>query len=591
MSDDQVSRLSGEIERLYARISELERLLREHMEGALPEAPRVTPAPAPPPVPEAQPPPPVRPVPSPQPVAAEARKSDLEVEFGGNWLNKIGAVALVLAMAFFLKYAIDNRWVNETGRVIIGIVVGLACVYGGEYFQKRNLPRYAQGISGAGIAILYFSIYAAFAFYHLIPQSAAFGFMVVVTATAIALSVRHDAVAIAILGIVGAFLTPVLLRGADGDGQGVRLFTYIAILDLGILGITYYKGWRELNLLSLAGTVLIFAGWFVESYSPEKLGITMAFLTVFLAIFAAQSFVQNVVARRPMNSADICIALAAPALYFSTAFALLSPKYRVYLGAFSAVMAALYLLLAQNVRVIRFEDKRVRILFLSVSTIFLTIAIPIQLSGYWVTIGWAFEAAILFAIGFYLSSVRTRYAATVLFGLVVLRLITVDTFAGRLIPFYNLRFLAFLAAVAMGVLVTWLYRQYREATPPRERWVPALLILVANFVMIWGLSVEAVSSFTAGPYPLPVEASKISVALSAVWLAYAVLILAGGIIWRYRPVRIMALALIGVVILKSFVVDVWTLEKLYRIIAFVALGLVLLVSSYVYQAYRDKIRI
>ena len=138
MQDDQESKLSEEIARLNARISELEQLMRTHLAAQQGAAPQKTsqaavapPAPAQPqpPAPPPLPPPVARPAPTP---VSSAR---IEAEIGGNWLNKIGAAALVLGMAFFLTYAIENRWIDETGRIIIGLIVGMACLYGGEYYQ------------------------------------------------------------------------------------------------------------------------------------------------------------------------------------------------------------------------------------------------------------------------------------------------------------------------------------------------------------------------------------------------------------------------------------------------------------------------
>jgi uncharacterized membrane protein len=586
MNEEEISKLSEEVATLKDRISALEQLLGPQLRAEAAPRPEAVSVP-----PQAPPPP----QPAPQPARRRADSSELEAEIGGNWLNKIGAVALVLGIAFFLKYAIDNRWINETGRIVIGIVIGLVCIYGGEYFQRKNLPKYAQGLSGAGIAILYFTIYAAFAFYRLVPQLPAFAFMVLITITAIALSVRHNAVVIAILGIIGGFLTPVLIRqpgGGGGDSQ-IELFTYIAVLNLGVLGVTRYRGWRELNLLSFAGTVIVFAGWFGDYYVPAKLGLTMLFLTIFYAIFAAQSFVQNVVARRPMNASDLFMVIATPILYFAVSYSLLAREHYVYLGAFAVVMAAVYLVFTQRVHIAGYEDKKLRLLFLSIAAAFLTIAIPIQLRKHWITIGWAAEGAILAWLGFYLSSPKTRYVAMGLLGLAAIRLLFLDTFAAGakdLTPFLNERFLTFLFAIVMAILVAALYARYREQITGGESAFPAILLVGANSLLIWALSQEALSlveRMSAAPF---VAYSVRSLVLSAVWAIYAVLMLAAGILWKYRPVRIMAVVIFGIIILKSFLFDVWTLERVYRIIAFVGLGVLLLVASYVYQANRDRIR-
>ncbi len=602
MEQNEVSRLSKEVARLNARVSNLETLIRAYVQA---QGASVTPPPqpaepvqqqpaAPPPPPPAPAPPPAAP---PRPAPAPRPTTDLEAEIGGNWMNKIAAVAIVLGVAFFLKYAIDNRWINETGRIIIGIVVGLACLYGGEHFQKREMPKYAQGITGAGIAILYFSIYAAFAFYSLIDQVPAFAFMIVVTATAIALAVRHDAITIAVLGIIGGFATPILMQkpsgGTGGAGTEIQLLTYIAILDLGILAITYYKNWRTLNLLSFLGTVAIFGGWAYDNYEFKLLGPTMFFLTVFYLIFAAQSFVQNVVAWRPMNSSDIVMAVTAPVVYFGTAYYLLMDKYHIYLGMFAVAMGAVYLLLSQRVRIVGYEDRKLRLLFLAVAAAFLIVAIPIQLKQYWITIGWAAEAAVLVWLGFYVESSRTRAIGMWLLGLVAVRLLLIDTrvpYGIVLTPFFNARFAAFLFSVAMIGLVAWFYQKHTEAVSTGEKSLQVTLVVAANYLLIWAMSAEVLGWVGMGTAQRYGDVSAESIALSALWSLYAAALLAVGIMRRYRPARIMAMILFGIVIAKSFIYDVWTLERLYRIIAFIGLGVVLLVVSYVYQSHRQSVR-
>ncbi|MCX6375244.1 MAG: DUF2339 domain-containing protein [Armatimonadetes bacterium] len=598
MEQDRVSQLWDEVQRLNARVLELEQALGERRA----EAPRPPPQPAPtvqavaPPPP--QQPPPVQEVPQapppPRPAPAPAGAGGLEAEIGGNWLNKIGAVALVLGMAFFLKYAIDNRWINETGRITIGLIVGLACLFGGEHFQKRNLNRYAQGISGAGIAILYFSIYAAFGFYSLIPQLPAFGFMILVTITAIAISVRYDAITIAVLGIIGGFMTPVLMQkpGGGGGDSEIQLFTYIAILDLGILGATYYKNWRSLNMLSLAGTAVVFTGWWGDSYEPKKLGVTLVFLTIFYAIFAAQSFVQNVVARRRMNSADLMMVILTPVLYFWTSYALLRGNYHLYLGIFAAAVGAVYVIFSHRVQIVGYEDRKLRLLFLMIASGFLIVAVPIQLEQHWVTIGWVAEGAVIAGLGFYMSSARTRYVGFGILCLAAFRLLFLDSWGygldRQIVPFFNARFATYLFSIAVIAFVAWLYSRYREQITDSEKAVQVILALGANFLMIWILSIEVLAWLVCGTAYVP--GSVQFFALSAVWAFYAAIMLAVGIAIRYRPARIMAMIVLGIVILKSFLLDVWTLEKLYRIIAFLGLGVLLLLASYFYQAQRDRVR-
>ncbi|HKY03405.1 MAG TPA: DUF2339 domain-containing protein, partial [Blastocatellia bacterium] len=269
-----------------------------------------------------------------QPAAKPARAS-LEARIGGNWFNRIGMLAIALGVGFFLKYAFDNEWIGPAGRVSIGLLIGAGFLAGGELLRRRGYTSYAAGLSGGGILILYLSIFAAFSFYQLIAQLPAFILMAAVTATAALLSARYNALPIAILGLIGGFLTPILL--STGVDNQVGLFGYIALLDAGVLALAYSKHWRSLNYLAFGATVLIFAGWLVEWYEREKLAPTMFFLTLFFVIFALLAILYNVINRRQTMWLDLLLTLANALLYFTTSYLLLDESYQRLLGAFAVL--------------------------------------------------------------------------------------------------------------------------------------------------------------------------------------------------------------------------------------------------------------
>src|SRR5688572_8620680 len=111
----------------------------------------------------------------------EAFQESLESKIGGNLLNKIGMAAIILGMAYFLKYAIDNEWIGEAGRAMVGVLTGLGFIAWGDGLHRKEMSGYAVTILGGGVAILYFSIFAAFSFYHLLDQIPALLLMVLIT--------------------------------------------------------------------------------------------------------------------------------------------------------------------------------------------------------------------------------------------------------------------------------------------------------------------------------------------------------------------------------------------------------------------------
>ncbi len=138
-------------------------------------------------------------------------KAEWEALIGGKWLNWIGALALIIAVGFFLKYAFDEDWITESVRVLIGVGIGIGLIITGGYFIKRKFDIFAQGLFGAGISILYLSIFASFNFYHLVSQSIAFIMMSLVTFVSFSVAIRYKSQTISILSWLGGFLTPFLL--------------------------------------------------------------------------------------------------------------------------------------------------------------------------------------------------------------------------------------------------------------------------------------------------------------------------------------------------------------------------------------------
>ncbi len=189
----------------------------------------------------------------------------------------LGGLALFLGVGFFIKYSFDQGWISPEIRVAMGFVTGLALLAGGLRLPRPRYAVTAQTLCGAAILILYADIFASHRFYHFIPVAAAFALMVLVTATAFLLTLRLEAQPIAILGLLGGFLTPWLL--STGEDNPVGLFGYLALLDVGLLAIAVRQRWNYLALLAALATVVMQIGWVDKFFAAEKIGVA---ITVFL---------------------------------------------------------------------------------------------------------------------------------------------------------------------------------------------------------------------------------------------------------------------------------------------------------------------
>ena len=271
----------------------------------VPSPPVTTPDPAithlPPPLPLQNPPAPASAVPAfaeshtapepavPDPAAQDSidRNIRLEQFVGAKLFAWLGGLALFFAAALGLKYSFDHDLLPTWLRATAGFALGSGLLVGGGLLNRRTYPQTATTLWGTGVVILYAVTYACRSIYGfpVFTSTMTFGLMVVVTTIAFSLAVRFDTQVVALLGMLGGFLTPILV--SSGNDQAVVLFTYIAILDIGLIAVAVRRGWSHLSLLGAVGTVLFQFGWHVSDFRPEKIQIAQTQMTLFPILFAA----------------------------------------------------------------------------------------------------------------------------------------------------------------------------------------------------------------------------------------------------------------------------------------------------------------
>src|SRR5215216_1760495 len=428
------------------------------------------------------------------PVAPSLNAAQLESIIGRRWVGWVAIALILFATAFFLKYAFENRWIGELGRVGIGITLGIAMCLAGYRYQQRGWRLFAQILTAGGIVLLYLSTYAAFGYYHLVGQTTAFIFLALLIAEAAALSLRYNAPAIATMALIGGFLTPLLLR-SDRD-QYRSFFTYIVALDAGALALL--KHWRGLSSVAYFGTQLLFWLWYADNYHYEKRSAVLVFQTAVFLLFLLAHFARALIRRDSATGEDAMLLLANPFVFFATLYYLLNSTHHNWMGAFAIVMALLYGLGA-IVMQSRVDDSRREVLLLvAVALTFVTIAIPIQLSSNWITIAWAVAGLAILWAGLEVRSERLRAHAFTLFALAFVKFLFWDTpygFRPAFTPVFNSYFLSSLFVIACFLGAVYLYQRAIE----RKLIAPSMTELVLGFgaaVAFWLLiSIETHTFF------------------------------------------------------------------------------------------------
>jgi uncharacterized membrane protein len=436
-------------------------VLKEEIPSPEPTPPSPTPDVSPTDLPTAEPPIPAEATRLHKPAALSDKQwwEDLEEKAGKRWMTWAGALALFLSASFFLKYAFDNEWLGPTGRVVLGIVAGIAILVVGDYCLRREMRALGQGLMGGALAILYVSLFAAFSLYELLPQTPAFLSMVLVTAAGVALAILHNAIPLAFIAVLGGLISPVLV--ATGHDPRDALFGYLTVLNLGVLAVAMLRRWRALDVLAFVGTWAFYWGWFHEFYEPAALIPALAWLAVFFLIFLLIPFVYQLRRGTSATLESFVMALANAAVSFYFAYKLLRIDYQVTLGFVALAMAASYVILAALARKRVPDDARTLFGLVGLSVIFLTLAVPLHLKLHGIMLAWALEGPVLLYLGYTYRYQPVRIAGLLVMALAAVRLFQVHwpLHHEHYVLFFNRHFASAmsvpLAAAAYAAIHAW----------------------------------------------------------------------------------------------------------------------------------------
>jgi uncharacterized membrane protein len=646
--DDRLENLSEALAQLIRRQCDLEervRALESQDVATPPPLPALDPpAPAPPPsrdsdrtVPDA---PPIAPPPS----------VPLETTIGLNWINRVAVLTLLLGAAFLFKYGVDNDWFGPGVRVALGFTAAVISLLAGDRVWRRGQIVFAQGVIGLGLALLYLSIYAAAMLYHLLPQSLAFVAMAAVTGGAMGLAVLYNSQAVAVLAMIGGYLTPPAL--STGQDHPWILFGYVFLLNAGGLLLARNRQWKALEPIAAAATIILYAAWFTQWFGDANRPVATVFAFAFYAQFsvarldelwavfqlgasialaliwreqahfiwwvlplivcgllrlwtpaaiwtllcfwlpfwlwyspdaafaaisaASLSFFAWALWRAPDRVPGLGLIAANAGIYYAASYSLLNPAHHQYMGLLAAAVGGVHLILGRHFEV----RSNAQNLSVGVALAFVTLAVPIQFAGFRITVAWALEGAVLAWLSARSRNDWLRTGCWAILLLAVARLLIFDVFvysqSFQYATLLNTRFLTF----AVSTIALWLAARF--LAPATDA---AVAYIAGHAIFLFGLSLEI--GGWVGRNVAPENQSGIQiVAISVMMTIYAVILVVIGVRTQAAIHRMLGLALVVLVVAKLYLVDVWVLGRLFRITAFLALGILLLALSYLYSRLR-----
>lgn len=444
---------------------------------------------------------------------------------GGNTVVRAGIVILFFGVAFLLKFAAENAVLPLELRVA-GVGAGAIALLGLGWRLRTARRAYGLALQGAGIGLLYLTLFGAFRLYAMVPAGIALATMVAVSLFSAVLAVRQDARALIALGVAGGFLAPVL--ASTGSGNHVALFSYYAALNLGIFAVAWFKAWRPLNLLGFVFTFGIGLVWGASAYRPEHFASTEPFLILFFAMFlvisllfaerqadSAGHWLDAVTAGRlPPRIVDGTLVFGLPLVAFGLQAGLV--RGMPFALAYSAlVLAALYLGLARWLQVRgRADLVLLKESFLALGVIFATLAIPLALDARWTSASWALEGAALVWVGVHQQRRLARAAGLLLQLAAALAYVAQAAPPAPLLPVLN----SWCVGAAL-IALSALFSAWQLATRGREHLLAAERA-GALVVLLWGLLWWLVAGLGEADRQLaPAAASAVAVTFVALTAA------------------------------------------------------------------------
>ncbi|MCI2292322.1 DUF2339 domain-containing protein [Enterobacter sp. I4] len=419
----------------------------------------------------------------------------------GNPLAKLGIVLLFLGLSFLLRYTVEHSLFPLELRLAVTALFAMVLLAVGWRLRHRQRI-YALILQGGATGVLYLTVFGAFRLWQMLPMTLAFALLVVICAASVGLAVLQRALSLAMLASLGGYLAPLLL--STGGGSFVALFSFYLLLSIGILAISIWQHWRELNLLGLLFTFGVGGWWGLSDYQPDDYVICQLFLIANTLIFGVFSVALSLRAQeKGKQIIDGVLLFAPPLVGFGMQYGMTSHwTYGPALGALG--YGAFYLSLAfLALRRYPSVGRPLVMAALAIGGGFATLAIPLALSARWTAMAWALEGLGILWLGIQQQQRRMSYSGTALLVLALGSALWAQrdgVTSLSLLLIFAILSLSWLAAA-------WLWRRYV---------LPVSWALLAGGLLFWLVALLGASQLLL-KQELSILAGVLALAAASVW--------------------------------------------------------------------------
>jgi len=383
--------------------------------------------------------------------------SALENFIGLKIINLVGIIVLLIGISIGVKYAIDKNLITPLARIILAYAAGMG-LFILSLILRKNYDGFSAILFSGAMASAYFTTYGAYTYYNLFSQTLCFIIMVMIAVYTAIKSLEYNRQEIAITGMVGAYAIPLLI--SSNHENYVLLFSYILVMNAGILFISFKRSWKVLNLLALIITWSFFDGWLFFKYINADKFYTLVFLTVYYILFLLSAFAFSITKKIKLSNRQLLhILINNFALYVSLLSIFNATSSDAITATISVACAILFLAFAIAGNNFFHEEKMLNRMHYVESLILFVLFVSIKFSGLTITMLWTLIAVIVFALGIITKTTWPRLSAILLLGFTLLKLILLDSLSFTAIQ----KIIAYITIGTLLLILSFFYQKFKKA--------------------------------------------------------------------------------------------------------------------------------
>ncbi len=382
--------------------------------------------------------------------------SALENFIGLKIINLVGIIVLLIGISIGVKYAIDKNLITPLTRIILAYAAS-AGLLSLSLILKKNYEGFSAILFSGAMASAYFTTYGAITYYNFFSETLCFIIMAVVAIFTAIKSLQYNRQEIAITGMVGAYAIPLLI--SSNHENYVLLFSYILVMNAGILFISFKRSWKILNLLALIITWSFFNGWLFFKYKDADRFYALVFMTVYYVLFLLSAFAFSITKKLKLSSRQLFhILINNFALYISLLSIFDAASSDAISANVSAACVILFLVLAIAGNSFFHEEKMLNRMHYVEAMILIVLFVSIKFSGLTITMLWTLIAIIVFVLGIITKTVWPRLAAILLLGFTLLKLILLDSISFTAIQ----KIIAYITIGTLLLILSFFYQKFKQ---------------------------------------------------------------------------------------------------------------------------------